>query len=95
MAKTQEPSVILPSGPQTMPFLCVAVGSWVFGFLPRTALFSKYENVHQRTLPRRCGCSWTPIPPGGRFLTGVGPKVHSSEGRADGLVAAGFGQGCF
>ena len=95
MGKKQDPSIILPSGTKTMPFLCVAVGSWVFGFLPRIALFSEYKNVHQRTLPHRCGCSWTPIPPGGHFLTGLGSKVRSSEGRPDDLVAAGFGQGCF
>lgn len=89
MAKKQDPSVILPSGTKTMPFLCMAVGFWVFGFLLRTALSFRYENVHQRTLPHRCGCSWTPVPPGGRFLTVVGHKVHSSEGRADGQWPGG------
>lgn len=73
--------IILSSCIETLPLLCVVVGSWDLHYF-QIPCHLEYANVPHRTLPNRCALSQPPVPLGECSRAGVGDNVYSSEGRS-------------
>lgn len=78
---------IIPGSIETMPFLCVVVGSWICVFPSRYPVVPppqpcafRHTSAHHRTLPSRFALAQPPVPLGGHSLAVVGKSFAVQKG---------------